>query len=460
MKWISLFLGILLLSGTAFAQDSSDILRAPLDINLFEEPDDRQHGRLKPGNVTLSATERAELRRRSGDTPLRLPGLDELTGNTADPLRYRRIELFAPGAAIHHIGPSGASLVEPAHRLFYLATNETTGIGLAVDPATGGISGFVSRSGDKFEISSTGGTELTLAAVESLPDGSDTCGTRVGNQPDFDLAGVLSKQPRSLSAVTAGSSINYQAEVAIDTDNEWMAGKGNSTVVALNFITDLFLAMNVFYERDMETRLLIGDVTLRTTTDPYLVTSGRSDQLDEFAQYWRINQGAVDRDFATMFSGRDIGTYSYSGIAWLDQYCEEGFVTRGGRTVGSYSFNAIGTGRTSANIAFAVGHELGHNMGSPHTHCYSPEIDQCFGNESSCYSGSVSCPAGGKGTIMSYCHYSKTSGGAGCGASNAEFHPTVQGLIKNRLAAQSPGCIAAYVEDPPPGTPLFRNGFE
>mgnify|MGYP001816325895 CR=1 FL=1 len=250
-------------------------------------------------------------------------------------------------------------------------------------PDSGSITGFVSKNGGKFEISSVDGTELTLSAVESPPDGSDSCDTNVEDQPGFDLANMTSNTTRSLSAATAGSSISYQAEVAVDTDNEWMAGKGNNTTTAMNFITDIFLAMNVFFERDLETRLVIGDVTLRTTTDPYSVASGTSAQLDEFAEYWRINYGSVERDFAMMFSGRDIRHYYFSGIAWLNQYCQNGY-SAGRRTVGSYSFNAIGAGRTAANTAAGVGHELCHNKGSAHTHCYSPAIDQCWAGEAGC----------------------------------------------------------------------------
>lgn len=50
-----------------------------------------------------------------------------------------------------------------------------------------------------------------------------------------------------------------------------------------------------------------------------------------------------------------------------------------------------------------ITHEIGHNSGSPHTHCYVPEIDQCYNLEPGCYAGATSLPPGG-GTIMSYCH--------------------------------------------------------
>jgi len=459
MKWISLITSMLLLIGTAHSQDSSDFLRTPELTDILEEANALPRSRLTSGGVTLSEYEMAELHRTPENARLRLPSLDEFTGNKEDALDYRRIELFAPGASIRLISPSGITLIKPERRIFYLATNETTGIGLVVDPDSGNITGFAVKGGDKLEISGTDGMNLELVTLEPLPDGSDSCGTRVGDQQDFDLTKALAGSARSLSAVTAGSGITYQAEVAVDTDNEWMAGKDNDPITAMNFITDIFLAMNVFYERDMETRLLIGDVTLRTTDDPWSVTTDRSAQLDEFAQYWRINQGSVERDFATMFSGRDIHPYYFSGIAWIDEYCEKGTVW-GNRTSGSYSFNAIGSNRTPANTAILVGHELGHNMGSPHTHCYKPAIDQCYGGESNCYSGELACPADGKGTIMSYCHVSANSGGAGCGTSNPQFHSGVQDLIKSRLAANSPSCIALYEEEPPPETPLFGNSFE
>ncbi|MFC1778698.1 zinc-dependent metalloprotease family protein, partial [Pseudomonadota bacterium] len=325
MKWISLTTAMLLLASTAHSQDSSDFLRTPEFTDLLKEANAPQSSNLTPGKVTLSAKERAELHRRPENAPLRLPSLDEFTGNKEDALDYRRIELFAPGATIRLISPSGITLIKPDRRVFYLATNETTGIGLAIDPDSGNITGFASKGGQKLEISGTDGMNLELLAVEPLPAGSDSCGTRIEDQQDFDLAKALGGTARSLSAVTAGGGITYQAEVAIDTDNEWMAGKDNNPTTAMNFITDIFLAMNVFYERDVETRLLVGDVTLRTANDPYTVT-GRSAQLDEFAQYWRINQGSVERDFATLFSGRDINRYSFSGIAWLDQYCKKGSV--------------------------------------------------------------------------------------------------------------------------------------
>ena len=43
-----------------------------------------------------------------------------------------------------------------------------------------------------------------------------------------------------------------------------------------------------------------------------------------------------------MLSGRDISSRSFSGIAWLDQYCQNGRRFNGSHTIGSYSYNALG----------------------------------------------------------------------------------------------------------------------
>ena len=95
-------------------------------------------------------------------------------------------------------------------------------------------------------------------------------------------------------------------------------------------------------------------------------------------------------------------------------------------------------------------------MGSPHTHCYPTPVDECYNRENGCFDGPEVCPAGGKGTTMSYCHVSS------CG-STTDFHPTVQALLEDRLASNSPSCIAAYEDQEPPPepeTPLFDHGFE
>lgn len=411
------------------------------------------------GATTITPGESQALTKARAGEKLVLPSLDDYLGADAEPLQFQRVDLFAPGARVMIMGSDGAVEWQRDARQFYLATNSTTGVGLAVDISSGLISGFAVKGSSKMRLDGQVGVGIDLQAVEESADGTNSCATQQDDQPPESISFLNNPIPDSLSATASGQSVLYQAVIAIETDNEWMTGKSNDPATAMTWITDAFLAMNVFYERDVNTRLLIGDVMLRTTSDPYSVASNRLDQLAEFGEYWRLNMGSTNRDFAAMLSGRGVCTGCFSGIAWLNVYCQKGTVWSD-RTTGSYSFNAIGSNRSAAGVAIFLGHEIGHNMGSPHTHCYSTPVDQCYNGESGCYSGSTSCPAGVKGTIMSYCHVSG-SNAASCGASKSEFHPTVQTLLKSRLASNSPSCIAPFVDEPPPGDDIiFNEGFE
>ena len=370
--------------------------------------------------------------------------------NPEAPLEFRRVPVFSTAARVLAVGPSGEVELPRDPRQFFMAMNSSMGIGLAVNPDNGEVRGFASKHGQVLRIAGNYMGKLEFAPLKQVKDESNYCGTEMPDQPIDMAQGVDYAAPRSASLAKAGETISYQAVVAIETDSEWLDGFSDDTAAATQWIADLFLAMNVFYERDIETRLLIGDVILRTGTDPYTVPSNRYEQLNEFGAYWMDNMGSVDRHFAAMFSGRDINPLSFSGIAWIDQYCDYGHPANGGAdTAGSYSFNAIGSSRTAGNTALYVGHELGHNLGSPHTHCYNPPVDHCYNGNGNCYTGNPSCPAGGKGTVMSYCHIGGQNG-AGCGTSNQEFHPTVQSLLENNLAAENvAGCIDTYANPNP-----------
>lgn len=86
--------------------------------------------------------------------------------------------------------------------------------------------------------------------------------------------------------------------------------------------------------------------------------------------------------------------------------------------------------------ALAFTHETGHTLGTVHSHCYAPTLDQCFSGEklhwpdgttTSCYVGKV---VASRGTIMSYCHmlapgyYNNTA---------VEFGPTITAQIRKTL---------------------------
>jgi hypothetical protein len=152
------------------------------------------------------------------------------------------------------------------------------------------------------------------------------------------------------------------------------------------------------------------------------------DMLNEFASAWSGNVpgGAVLGHFV---SGANLG----GGVAVLGVLCDTSHTA-------TFAVSGNMHGQTPFPIAvgplnwdfMVVAHETGHNFNSPHTHSYTPPIDNCAGGV--CISN---------GTIMSYCHL--CSGGL----SNVTtyFHePTVVNVMKAHAASCLPP-LAPLVAD-------------
>ena len=336
-------------------------------------------------------------------------------------------------------------------------------VGFSLDPETASLRGLSRGATGLFEIREpAAGTKRHVvqhprAALEGIePFIESSCGAdHLPADPTAPEGSLIDHIPglsgRILPKGVAPSGLSV-AVVAVDTDNELNHLKfSNDTDAALDYLFDLFAALNVIYERDLDLRLLQGTTFLRLDTDPSPTynddpwnvtgTVASSAHLSEFGSYWSSNQGSVRRVMAMLLSGKSSSNFSSSGIAWVDGVCETQ------STGGAYSVTMV----FKANVAdtLVIGHELGHNFGSPHTHCYNPPVDNCYALEGGCYSGPVSCPAGGKGTIMSYCHFGS---GASCGSNKLEFHPTVISNLSGNLSNHTfAGCIVPLV---------FNDGFQ
>ncbi|MEO8054659.1 MAG: M12 family metallo-peptidase [Acidobacteriota bacterium] len=263
----------------------------------------------------------------------------------------------------------------------------------------------------------------TLDPETDVPDAmrTFTCGTdSLPVPPESKPAASLNRR--------ALSNVMYFAGIAVETDYELYA-KFNSTTNLTKYVGDLFAFVSAVYQRDVLVTLQVNHLSIWTTAaDPWNATSGTSAALSEFLTYWNKNRTTVPRSTAHMLSGKGLG----GGIAYLNALC-------GGA---GYGVSASLSGVAPANITYTywdfmvVAHELGHNFGSPHTHCYTPEVDQCYSGE--CYVGPTSVPPE-KGTIMSYCH--QRSGGY----SNIKMFLGVPGETSQAVTAR----IRTYVEGRP-----------
>jgi hypothetical protein len=384
----------------------------------------------------------------------------DVTHKTAlSSIKLTRYEVFAKGAKIYKVTAKGKHEIERPNILAFSSSKH--GIGLTVNPKTGTTVGYYNHQGVSLDIGGNIQTALTFKLQQENTQDNDVikqCSMKMANQPQKSLDEIKLSSKSLVNKTIKRGTVQYQAVIAVDTDNEWMVGKGNNTTTATTYITNMFVNMNVYFERDFATRLLVGDTFLRVAADPFPTEPNISQYLSDFGEYWLANNNAIDRDFALLLSGQNIGSNSFSGIAWLNVYCNKGFLNGGGPdTAGSYSVNRIGSSLSVGFVSQFVGHELGHNFGSPHTHCYNPAVDNCFNGEGGCFNGTPQCPVGGngRGTIMSYCHFGGANG-ANCGISNEEFHPTVISLINTRIVANSPSCLAPLINN----DEIFENGFE
>lgn len=238
------------------------------------------------------------------------------------------------------------------------------------------------------------------------------------------------------SPIVPVGAVSRVALVAVDADFEMRQLFSNVDDAAL-YVCELLAAVSVFYETEVDMKLAPSFVRIwDTASDPYNATSTDT-QLDQFQTYWQSNMGSVSRNTAHLLSGRGIG----GGRAYRDEMC-------GGGSAYGVSGNLTGAfprppqnGSGSNWDLVVVAHELGHNFGSPHTHCYSPAIDRCHTEEGGCVSGTPVCQ---QGTIMSYCH---TCSG-GLANIDLTFGPTVASYISSQLVA----CIN------PARNPCFVNG--
>ena len=400
-----------------------------------------------------------------------------------------RFDVYAPGARIYAVegGDQRDHREIPRSRLAFFsgtaADDPEVTVFAAVDPDTGDVNGFTQTRKAFHELhplshvpslmveeGSIGSRRRHLVAPAEVflkergEQSSWACGQR-GAPLDFlqEMQAVseeIAAETAPLGSVSAEAiSTLHTATIAVDTDNELLQIKfGNNTTAAANYLASLIASMTVIYERDALVRLLQGTTYLRpsSTADPYFEdtsSNASGDKLYEFSNVWGNTQpyAGVSRALAMMISGKQPNGGA-SGIAWLTSLCSKYYGT---------SFTQVYTTGTSpsAGDILVTAHELGHNFGSPHTHCYSTPIDHCYNAQGGCYSGTRSCPAaqtingvtGVTGTLMSYCHL---SGLAGC-SSKTVFHPRTISeklgpAIQNATGGSNACIFPATAPVPPP----------
>ncbi|MBL7712561.1 MAG: zinc-dependent metalloprotease, partial [Chitinophagaceae bacterium] len=223
----------------------------------------------------------------------------------------------------------------------------------------------------------------------------------------------------------------------------------SSVVKSVQYMNTLFNVVSALYAND-RLFLNLSETIVATVSEGY-VYSGSDEVLMRFGN---LVQGyTYNGDIAHMMTGYYSGGYPpLGGLAWLDVMCQPASpITLGGGSSSYYGPYSMGNVYVSATIPSlptyswdvqVTAHELGHNIGSPHTQsCSWPggPIDGCVDPEGGCTTVAP-VPASG-GTIMSYCHLAP---GVGINFANG-FGPLPKALLNSKIVGAP--CLRSGLSD-------------
>ncbi len=229
-------------------------------------------------------------------------------------------------------------------------------------------------------------------------------------------------------------------ELFLVADYDFYFNQNSSITQLTNFVTSFYNVSATIY-RNEGIELSIKALQINTTPDVYQSVGGSSlDFLNKFGSVTQNNLHGAD--VAVLLSTR---YGSLGGIAFLDVLCSE-YRNDGTYHAGPYAYCNVKNDVTKpfpvySWNAMVLAHEIGHSIGSPHTHsCTWPggPIDKCYTIEDGpCDTANVPLPTNG-GTIMSYCHLRP---GIGINMANG-FGPLPGNLIRQRINSAS--CVTPY----------------
>jgi len=228
---------------------------------------------------------------------------------------------------------------------------------------------------------------------------------KIANSFECSFKDDESKSATTNSSNTKNASSNRCVSVYFEIDYNLFQSNNNSTTETTNWITSVFNNIQALYAND-GISVAIKSLYIWTTLDPYEgVGTTSTDYLYKFNEVRPVFDGDVGQ-----LIGIDAG--GLGGVAvGINGLCSQYNFSYSDV---NFSFNNVPTFSWTIEV---ITHELGHLLGSPHTHACvwngnNSAIDNCAGvaigttaEGYSCMSSPPIIPSSTeKGTIMSYCH--------------------------------------------------------
>jgi len=163
--------------------------------------------------------------------------------------------------------------------------------------------------------------------------------------------------PETPLSAGPGDAADKVCEIACDADVEFYNKNNHSVSSTESDIENVLNAVAAIYEGDVGITYSITTILVRTAEpDPYGSTSPGT-LLNQFSSSWNSTQGAIPRDTAHLFTGKELDG-SVIGIAQLNVICNK------------TSAYGLSQSKWTSSMLYRAGltaHEIGHNWSA--THC-------------------------------------------------------------------------------------------
>ena len=243
------------------------------------------------------------------------------------------------------------------------------------------INGIIARSHQNLILETTSEGLLELYNSADKPTLSWTC------HSTDDLMNSGRKRGSTHKNQSHGDTVS----VYIDCDYDLFRSHGSSITNTINYVQSLMNDVSAIYQNENIT-LNVDDIHVWDSVDPYDKDNATA-AIHNFRSH--LNE-EFDADLAILLS---TNTRLSGGVAFVDGFCDK---TR------AYSYANLNSNIPNSSDyswqTHVISHEIGHNLGSPHTNdcSWGPDgnqaLDDCVSNSCSEVAGSV------RGTIMSNCH--------------------------------------------------------